>query len=60
MLTLGKAPQTGSHTHFPKTQLDQEPLPLHQTFMRMKSPLMKKQMRSVFSKMESESEMSVC
>ena len=39
MLTLGKAPRTGSHTHFPKTQQDQEPLPLHQTFMRMKSSL---------------------
>ena len=39
MLTLGKAPRTGFHTHFLKTQLDQEPLPLHQTFMRMKSSL---------------------
>ena len=39
MLTLGKAPRTGSHTHFPKTQPDQELLPLHQTFMRMKSSL---------------------
>ena len=39
MLTLGKAPRTGSHTHFPKTRQDQAPLPLHQTFMRTQSSL---------------------